>query len=130
MTMGVHNDADHEEKAGHDKDLAERLFKDGSFPDWVIVSSFYFALHCVDAYAHRHKVRSFESGPDENISPHGKRIRFIKRNLKEFFSSYGRLFSRCHQCRYDPQYFKLVPPITVKKTLELAGKFSSIADKR
>jgi hypothetical protein len=90
-----HSSEEHKEKANHDKELAETLFKNGGFPDWVVTCSFYFALHCVDAYAHRLGIKSFEPELDENMTPHGKRIRFVKNNLNAYFGWYNTLFSHC-----------------------------------
>lgn len=118
-----HGSEEHKEKANHDKDLAETLFKNGGFPDWVVTCSFYFALHCVDAYAHKLGIKSFEAKLDENMTPHGKRIRFVKNNLNAYFGWYNTLFSHCEQCRYDPEYFKLMKPNVPQTMLEDAKKF-------
>jgi hypothetical protein len=120
-----HGAEEHKQKAIHDKDLAEKLQHDNAFPDWVVTCSFYSALHCIDAYAHKlGKHDSFEAGPDENIGAHTKRAIFVDRTLgREFFGSYNTLRSHCDQCRYDPKYYKLMLPIVPNTMLKLAQKF-------
>jgi hypothetical protein len=118
-----HDSDAHKNKARHDEALAQRLCENNNFPDWSIVCSFYFALHCVDAYAHKLGIKTFEPGPDEKISAHGKRRRFVRNNLRNLFSSYGKLYSRSEQCRYDPVYYKLISEKLPEKMLEEAKKF-------
>jgi len=104
----LHDGKDHKNKAEHDLKTAELLLAEGDYPDWVITCSFYTALHFVDAYAHKLGIASFEPRLGEKMTPHSKRIRFVSTNLRQFFSSYKRLYDRCNQARYDPQYFKLM----------------------
>ena len=101
-------DTDHKSKAEHDKETAQILLNNGKFPDWVITCSFYFALHCVDAYAHKHGVQDFKPALGERISAHKKRERYVWNALRSYFNSYSRLLDVSTQARYDPQYFTLV----------------------
>lgn len=121
-----HGSDDHKKRAMHDEALAEMLCTNDDFSDWSIICSFYLALHCVDAYAHKLGIKSFEPAPDEKMSAHGKRRRFVRGNLKKFFSSYGQLYSRCSQCRYDPKYFKLMHSTLPEKMLKKAKEFLTI----
>ena len=108
MAQSTHDNTDHKAKADHDLKTAEFLLADGHHPDWVITCSFYTALHCVDAYAHKLGIASFEPRLGENLSAHSKRERFVKNQLNSYFVSYKRLRDRSTQARYDPQYFKLM----------------------
>jgi len=121
-----HGTIEHKEKAVHDKDVAETLQGQIVFPDWVVTCSFYSALHSVDAYAHSLGIHSFEPQLDENTTAHQKRIRFVESNLKNYFSMYNILRNRSEQCRYDPKYFKLMPPKVPETMLKLAKKFLEI----
>lgn len=116
----------HQEKAHHDKDLAENLHNQKVFPDWVVTCSFYSALYCVDAYAHKLGITSFEPAIDEKLSAHQKRLRFVNSSLTEFFGFYETLYNRCRQCRYDPAYYNLMLPIVPETMLKLANKFLAI----
>jgi hypothetical protein len=108
--LSSHSDVDHRSKADHDLKVAEQLLTDGHYPDWVITCSFYTALHCVDAYAHKLGIASFDPKLGEKLSAHSKRERFVKNQLTKYFVSYKRLHDRSSQARYDPQYFKLMYP--------------------
>jgi hypothetical protein len=118
-----HGQNEHREKAIHDKTLADKLHQENTFPDWTVTCAFYCALHCVDAYAHKLGIRSFEPGLDENTNAHLKRARFVERNLRDLFGSYQSLRSHCEQCRYDPQYFRLMSKTVPATMLKLADKF-------
>jgi len=117
---------DHKQKGSHDGDLAEKLQKEGFYPDWVVTCSFYSALHFVDAYAHTLGVRTFEPAIDEKLSAHQKRLRFIDRCLKDYFGTYESLYNHCRLCRYDPEYYRLMLPIVPETMLKLARKFTTL----
>jgi len=124
-----HNFNDHKVKAEHDREIAKMLCEKNIFPDWAIISSFYFALHYVDAYAHRCKITAFEPTPTEarkGKTSHLKRKDFVRGNLGSLWDSYNRLYSRCRQCRYDPKFFRFVPTDETKKLFEEAEKFSCL----
>lgn len=121
-----HGDVEHALKAEHDKCLAEVLLADGKFPDWVTTCSFYLALHCVDAYAHRQGIKDFLPAKGEKLSVHGKRERFVKDKLNKHFISYKWLHDRSNQARYDPLYFRLMPIGTATSCLADAKQFLSI----
>ncbi len=120
-----HGEAEHMQKADHDRCLAEALSTDGKFPDWVITCSFYVALHCVDAYAHTQGV-TFVAVQGEKLSLHGKRERFVKAKLNNHFINYKWLHDRSNQARYDPSYFKLMPIGTATACLADAKQFLNI----
>lgn len=124
--IAPHEDESHEEKALHDKKIAEKLSDEDDCLDWVVICTFYYALHCIDAHAHRHGRITFESGPDENISPHTKRSLYVWNHLKSFFFIYRKLYSKGWQSRYDPQYFKNVPEVYCKRLLEASNKFQDL----
>jgi hypothetical protein len=121
-----HGDVEHMSKADHDKSLAEVLLADGKYPDWVITCSFYLALHCIDAYAHRLGITDFSPAKGENISVHGKRERFVKARLNNHFINYKRLHDRSNQARYDPLYYKLMTIGTASTCLADAKQFLGI----
>jgi hypothetical protein len=116
----------HQEKARHDKELADTLYSQSKFPDWIVTCSFYSALHCIDAYAHKLGIMSFEPTIDDKLTAHQKRLRFIDHSLKAYFGFYQTLYSHCRQCRYDPEYYKLMLPIVPEKMVKLANRFFEI----
>ncbi len=120
-----HGTEEHKQKAAHDKNLAEKLQCDKTFPDWVVTCSFYSALHCIDAYAHKSipNFPGFEPNPGEHTGAHRKREIFVERNLRPLFGSYEILRNRCDQCRYDPEYYRLMLPIVPSTMLKLAEQF-------
>jgi hypothetical protein len=120
---------EHKQKANHDKDLAELLCNQATFPDWAVICSFYSALHSVDAYAHKRGVLSFEPAPAEKQSAHQKRLRYIDYSLKEFFGFYEILYNHCRQCRYDPEYFRLMTKNVPDTMLKLAKRFLTLTEK-
>jgi hypothetical protein len=124
--QAVHTDKDHKNKAEHDLKIAEQLLADGNYPDWVITCSFYTALHFVDAYAHKLGITSFEPRLGEKMSSHGKRLRFVSNQLRQSFSSYKRLYDRCRQARYDPQYYKLMMTNVPVSAVKDARTFSTL----
>jgi len=121
-----HDGKDHRCKAEHDLKIAELLLADGNYPDWVITCSFYTAVHYVDAYAHKLGIPSFEPRLGEEMTAHGKRIRFVREQLKQFFNSYKRLYDRCLQSRYDPQYYKLMFPSYSGSAVKDAKTFTTL----
>lgn len=120
-----HGDSAHIMKAEHDKCLAEALLAEGKFPDWAITCSFYLALHCVDAYAHRQGI-TFVLKQGDKLGIHGKRERFVKDKLNNYFFKYKWLHDRSNQARYDPQYFKLMPIGTASACFADAKQFLGI----
>ena len=122
----THGFDEHKQKASHDKEIAEVLQREGAFPDWVVTCSFYSALHSVDAYAHKLGVKTFTPEPDEETNAHQKRVRFVEKNLKGYFGIYNILLSHSEQCRYDPDYFKLMHPNVPETMLKLANQFLEI----
>jgi hypothetical protein len=118
-----HGFGEHKQKAEHDRDLAERLYQESVFPDWVVTCSFYCALHSVDAYAHKLGIETFEPKPDEKTNAHRKRLRFVQSSLQVYFGRYNILLNRSEQCRYDPDYFRLMPKSLPETMLKLAEQF-------
>jgi hypothetical protein len=125
MSHSTHGGTDHKAKADHDLKTAELLLAEGNHPDWVVTCSFYTALHCVDAYAHKLGITSFDPKPEEKLTAHSKRERFVKNNMQTYFGYYKWLHDRSTQARYDPQYFKLmfanVPSSAVKDAKIFVG---------
>jgi len=124
--QAVHGIKDHKGKAEHDLKIAEFLLADGNYPDWVITCSFYTAVHYVDAYAHKLGINSFEPKLGERITAHGKRMRFVKNQLNQFFIGYKRLYDRCIQSRYDPQYYRLMPTSYPSLAVKDAKNFTTL----
>jgi hypothetical protein len=122
----AHNSLDHKGKADHDLKIAEHLLVEGHYPDWVVICCFYTALHCVDAYAHKLGIISFEPKLGEKLSAHGKRERFVRSNLSSFFISYKRLHDRSTQARYDPQYYRLMMPNIPSSAVKDAKTFATL----
>ena len=106
--------SDQIEKAEHDLLLSDELLQSGSYLDWCLICLFYFALHCVNAHASSQGITSFKPRKEEKKSEHGKRIRYVNNNMRGVFAIYNRLFNRSVQCRYDPQYFKMLQLGTVR----------------
>lgn len=48
-----HSWEDHKKKSDHDRKLAQELSVKEEYCDWTIICAFYFAVHCVEAYAHK-----------------------------------------------------------------------------
>lgn len=124
--FAIHNGKEHVSKALHDREIAEYLLEKNLFPDWVITCSFYFVLHCVDSYAHKLGIRSFDPAPDENKSAHRKRELFVQKNLKDYFFWYMKLKDRSSQARYDPTYFQLIKPGYPKELFDKTKCFLKI----
>lgn len=124
--IASHGIAEHKTKAEHDLKIAQLLLDKGDFLDWVITCSFYSAMHCVDAYAHKCGVTSFKPRLGEKTNAHRKRMRFVNNYLKHLFINYKRLFDRSTQARYDPQYFKLMYPKIPCSAVNDAKSFFSI----
>lgn len=117
---------EHKQKANHDKEIAESLQTTNKSPDWVVICSFYSALHSVDACAHKYGVPNFDPAPDEKTTAHQKRLRWVEKNLRDYFGRYNVLLSHSEQCRYDPSYFKKMLPIVPLTMIKLAKQFLEI----
>lgn len=121
-----HGEKEHREKAQHDLKIAEKMLNNNNYPDWVVICSFYSALHYVDAFAHKLGKTSFKPRLGEKITAHRKRELFVRRHMKEFFASYKRLHDRSTQARYDPEYYKLMFPKIPSSAVKSAKRFESI----
>lgn len=125
-----HTSDDHIKKLEHDCKLAQELAKTEEYYDWTMICAFYFAVHCIEAYAHQHRkegeLLSIEKWDKE--SPHKKRERFVRDNLKDFFSIYQRLYNHARQSRYDPRYFVAISKIKGyhERLLDASMKIRSI----
>lgn len=100
-----HSADDHIKKSEHDLEIAELMCKQDCY-DWTIICAFYFAVHCVEAYAHiKGLERSLEKGLGDEESIHRKRERFVKQHLRKYFGTYRTLYDKSRSSRYDPLYF-------------------------
>jgi len=112
----------HIEKAKHNADFAASLINT-KFKDWLIVGSFYLALHYVDAHAAKKRIK-FEVLPGDETM-HGLRRRYVRSKLRNLFNAYERLFQESMNARYDPIYLKQIK-VDPAKLFELALKFEKI----
>jgi hypothetical protein len=126
FTGSGHGENEHKIKANHDKEVADFLLNTRKYPDWVVTCSFYIALHCVDAFAHRNGIRTFDPGLDEDITAHRKRELYVRKDLKTYFNIYKKLHDRSNQARYDPKYFQLIPTYLPAQMVKLAEKFLAL----
>ena len=124
----VHSAEDHIKKMKHDCSLAQQLAQTDDFCDWTIISTFYFAIHCIEAYAHEHRKERELEGMGSEESLHRIRERFVERHLKDYFTIYTRLYDKARQSRYDPTYFNKISQIKGyhKKLLDAARKLENI----
>lgn len=123
-----HTAEDHINKLKHDCDLAQELAEKEDYYDWTITCAFYYAVHCVEAYAHKiGKERELlgELGDEESL--HRKRERFVYKHLRDYFGIYRRLYDKSRQSRYDPTYFQKICNVKGyhKKLLDSARKLES-----
>lgn len=124
-----HDMKDHIMKSNHDCKLAHELCVNEEYCDWTIICTFYFAVHCVEAYAHKiRKDRELLSRIGEEESLHKKRERFVSNYLKDYFGIYRRLYDKSRQSRYDPTYFEKIRRVKDyhKRLLESAEKLKAI----
>lgn len=104
-----HEMQDHLRKSEHDCDLAQQLSTTEDYYDWTIICCFYFAVHCVEAYAHKiGKERELRSDLGDEESLHRKRERFVRNHLEPYFAIYRRLYDKSRQARYDPTYYEKI----------------------
>jgi hypothetical protein len=93
----------HEAQSEHNRALADALDSE-KCPDWVITSSFYAALHLVDA-----AIRNEFTGVEPHSHP--SRINYIARSacLKSIATDYQWLYDRCHEARYRKPHTDIRP---------------------
>jgi len=104
-----HITEDHIKKSEHDCSLAQSLSEGQDFYDWTIICAFHFALHRIEAYAHKTgKESQLQPNVGDRESIHRKRERFVKQYLSEYFAIYERLFEKSRQSRYDPTYYEKI----------------------
>ena len=124
-----HKMEDHVRKSKHDCDLAQQLSEREDYYDWTIICCFYFAVHCVEAYAHKiGRERELRSGLGDDESLHLKREKFVHHRLKDYFGIYRRLYDKSRRARYDPNYYENVRQHKDyhKRLLEAARKLEEI----
>lgn len=125
-----HTVEDHITKMQHDCGLAQQLAEGEEYYDWTITCTFYFAVHCIEAYAHKHHLEQLleNTHPSRNESLHLIRQRFVNNYLPNFFSIYMRLYEKSRNSRYDPTYFKKISKLKGyhKRLLEAALKMKTI----
>jgi len=124
-----HTANDHIRKSDHDCKLAESLSEGQDFYDWTIICTFYFAIHCIEAYAHktgREWQLQQDVGDEESI--HRKRERFVKQYLSDYFGIYRNLYDKSRQSRYDPTYYENIKKLVGyhKRLLQEAMKLKSL----
>jgi len=108
-------------KAEHNINLAKTLVGMNRFSDWAITSSFYAALHYVNAHACKRNIR-FEA-IQKQVSPHTMRRRYVRKYLKSLYTKYERLFQESLNARYDPYYLEYMSPDKPTKMLSIALEF-------
>ena len=78
--------------------------------DWTITCAFYFAVHCIEAHAHKHKQEKLLEPTDldrqRGRSEHIVRQNYVSDYLPDCFTTYIRLYDASRKSRYDPNYFE------------------------
>lgn len=130
LNTSNHTYSDHKNKAKHDWKLASNLESKQEFCDWTITCAFYYAVHCVEAYAHKkNKERELmPRGSWDDESQHLKRKKFVQKNLQDFFTMYCKLYDKSRCCRYDPKYFDAISKnkVYIKKLMECTQIFNKL----
>lgn len=126
-----HTADDHIRKLNHDCALAEELAEKDDYYDWTITYAFYFAIHCIEAYAHQHgqEAELKQRGLDENEeSLHRVRERYVRKHLRGHYGAYEALYKKSRKSRYDPTYFEKISKVVDyhKRLLESAQKMKTI----
>lgn len=100
-------------KATHNKEACEFINSSGKFPDWVITTAFYSALHFLEAKALPFKARDASNnritithlseyktlrGIDKSL--HHARLVLLREREPQIATDYKRLFDLCHLARY------------------------------
>ena len=129
--MDDHTAEDHVRKLKHDCKLAQKLAEGEEYCDWTIICTFYFAVHCIEAYAHKKRLERFlkyNSHGRGNQNLHQLRQRFVDEYLPKYFTLYIRLYDKSRASRYDPKYFERIVQMKGyhKRLLEAALKFEDI----
>jgi hypothetical protein len=111
----------------HDYDLASSLNPTKSkFPDWVIIISFYTALHAVNAHAAKKgwKWKRYARSDPFKISRHSQTLRYVSKKLgRGAFKKYTRLYQECWNARYDPFFLKNTLPSDATPLFKLSEEF-------
>jgi hypothetical protein len=90
------------------------------------------ALHCVDANAAKVGISWRDFPPElspadrKKISPHTKRVKYVKRFHRQLFNDYNRLLTESVNARYDPMYLKKVNPTTPDRLFCMAIQFKKL----
>lgn len=99
------------EHADHNREACDLLLSYGKFPDWVITTAFYSAMHRVQAYIFPYsdsgktytnigQYASAVSSPGHRVSKHEATKRLVKKLLPAISNKYSKLFDICHTARY------------------------------
>jgi hypothetical protein len=100
---------DHIDKANHDLKVSDYLSKKEEFCDWNIISIFYYAVHCIEAYAHKiNRVRDLIPPMGRERERHRFRLIFVQKNITKYYGLYDRLYKMSRKCRYHPAYYKIL----------------------
>lgn len=126
-----HTAGDHIRKLKHDCGLAQKLAEGEEYYDWTITCTFYFVVHCIEAYAHKkrlEKLLEYNGVIRSNQNLHQLRQRFVSEYLPNYFNMYIRLYDKSRDSRYDPNYFERIARMKGyhKRLLEAALKFEDI----
>jgi len=89
----------------HNKRLCDELYASNKYPDWVVTTAFYSAIHFVDAiifpFSHNGKeIKSLEGALQTDLSKRGRhetRANLVKRQLPQLDTSFRYLKENC-QC--------------------------------
>jgi hypothetical protein len=103
----------HLDKADHNKEFLNSIIET-SFIDWVVIVTFYFILHCIDAELYK-----TNTVPIRN---HMQRHRLVSSILPSLFDDYGVLYARARYARYEPQSHIRINDQYIGDTLTLAEK--------
>ncbi len=101
------------EHALHNEQACLYLYESGNFPDWVVSTAFYSALHFVKykAFPLTDNGRTFidfdeyflkeRTSRAYGTSPHDILNSLVNKHLRNISAAYRELFDLCHTARYD-----------------------------
>ena len=126
LTLPLQRSERHKVQASHNQSLLqEACFSDGIqrtsqlYNDWAIIVAFYAALHYVQMYLSKNKLKA-------DFDNHTERIEYLKylsqidRRVRGVTAQYISLYKFSRLCRYTPCYFHYLRPSDVRGYLDFA----------
>ncbi|MCR1795356.1 hypothetical protein [Leptospira sp. id769339] len=100
----------HREHAIHNEEVCSLLLKQKAFPDWVVTTAFYSALHYAEdlIFPLKEGDSSYDNISEykvtldysKRISKHDLRLELIKKKLSGIYNEYRWLYEKSHKARY------------------------------